>query len=266
MKIEVIHRPAEGENPFPYPLLFIHGSYCAAWVWDEHFLPYLASQGFDAYALSLRGHGASEGHTLLKRARITDLLADVERVAASLPAAPILLGHSLGGGLVEKYLEKHPQAKAGVLIAPAPYGGIFTSAFHMLQANPKPIFQALRQRNFTVLSDSVTRAHMMASIVPDQRAVYLERLEKEEAVRAIIDLEFMKANPHKIHVPLLLIGGESDQMVYPWQIRRTGVVFHTEPVFFPCMGHEMMLEPGWKAVADTILEWLWQQNFSKFSE
>lgn len=262
MGIEVIRQEPKGEDRFPVPLLFIHGSYCAAWVWAEHFLPYLAGQGFDVYALSLRGHGASAGQEVLKKARVSDFIADVDQVIASMPRKPILLGHSLGGGIVEKYLEQHADAPAGVLIAPAPYQGIFTSAIQMLRADPGPIFAAIRQLNFKVLSTQVTRAHMMANVAPEKRAAYLARLEDEESVRAIVDLEFKRANPRKIHAPLLLIGGSSDQMVFDWQIRRTGEVFGIPPHFFPGMGHEMMLEPGWQLVADTIARWLRGLNLS----
>jgi pimeloyl-ACP methyl ester carboxylesterase len=41
------------------PLLFLHGALADAWVWDEHFLPSFAAQGYDAHALSFRGHGTS---------------------------------------------------------------------------------------------------------------------------------------------------------------------------------------------------------------
>ena len=30
------------------PLLFVHGAFAGAWVWDEHFLPWFAAQGFSA--------------------------------------------------------------------------------------------------------------------------------------------------------------------------------------------------------------------------
>ena len=65
--LELLHWPAagpaapRGASPRP-PLLFVHGAYSAAWVWDETFLPWFAGKGFDAYAVSLRGHGASDGH------------------------------------------------------------------------------------------------------------------------------------------------------------------------------------------------------------
>ena len=44
------------ENP---PLVFVHGSYHAAWCWAEHWLPFFSAFGFDCYALSLLGQVAS---------------------------------------------------------------------------------------------------------------------------------------------------------------------------------------------------------------
>ena len=37
------------------PLLFLHGSYHAAWSWAEHWLPFFSASGFDCYAVSLLG-------------------------------------------------------------------------------------------------------------------------------------------------------------------------------------------------------------------
>jgi alpha-beta hydrolase superfamily lysophospholipase len=36
------------------PILFVHGSYHSAWCYAEHFMPYFAALGYDAYAVSLR--------------------------------------------------------------------------------------------------------------------------------------------------------------------------------------------------------------------
>ena len=65
MKLEVTMRTPTGE-PRPTPLLFVHGADPSTWVWVRHFLPFFADRGYEAHALSLRGHGASEGHELLK--------------------------------------------------------------------------------------------------------------------------------------------------------------------------------------------------------
>ncbi|XP_002868779.2 uncharacterized protein LOC9304851 [Arabidopsis lyrata subsp. lyrata] len=60
LKMEVIEQrrsKSERENP---PLVFVHGSYHAAWCWAEHWLPFFSSSGFDSYAVSLLGQGESD--------------------------------------------------------------------------------------------------------------------------------------------------------------------------------------------------------------
>lgn len=42
----------KSQNP---PLVFIHGSFHAAWCWAEHWLPYFSQNGYDCYAVSLLG-------------------------------------------------------------------------------------------------------------------------------------------------------------------------------------------------------------------
>lgn len=51
----------ENGNP---ALVFVHGSYHAAWCWAEHWLPFFSASGYDCYALSLLGQVHT--HTLSK--------------------------------------------------------------------------------------------------------------------------------------------------------------------------------------------------------
>jgi hypothetical protein len=39
-------------------------------------------------------------------------------------------------------------------------------------------------------------------------------------------------------------------------VHATARAYRTEAEFFPNMGHNMMLEPGWAAVAERIHNWL----------
>jgi pimeloyl-ACP methyl ester carboxylesterase len=43
--------PLPQERP---PLVFVHGSFHAAWCWAEHWMPFFSRAGFPCYALSLR--------------------------------------------------------------------------------------------------------------------------------------------------------------------------------------------------------------------
>ncbi|MDT5136335.1 MAG: hypothetical protein QOD58_597 [Mycobacterium sp.] len=99
------------------PLLFVHGAWHAAWCWGDHFLDFFADRGFRAVAVSLHGHGAS---TVPRRAaRFRDYVGDIRSVAALLGSEPVLVGHSLGALVVQKYLEER-RTPAAVLLAPHP--------------------------------------------------------------------------------------------------------------------------------------------------
>lgn len=56
MHLELIQAAGRGQKK-PVKLLFVHGICAGAWVWEQSFLPFFASFGYDSYALSLRGHG-----------------------------------------------------------------------------------------------------------------------------------------------------------------------------------------------------------------
>jgi pimeloyl-ACP methyl ester carboxylesterase len=112
--LELLHAEPEGEAKDP--ILFVHGAGHAAWCWDNWMVA-AAGAGHPAYALSLAGHGSSPGS--LYRSTLGSYVEDVMRTIASLPSPPVIVGHSLGGLIVQKVLERYP-ARAGVLVAPIP--------------------------------------------------------------------------------------------------------------------------------------------------
>ena len=104
MKLEIIsEKPKRVSHKLP--ILFVHGAWHGAWCWKKYFMPYFAENGYSSYALSFRGHGESERPKHFKRMRITDYVKDVEQVVSTLPEKPILIGHSMGGLVVQKYLD-----------------------------------------------------------------------------------------------------------------------------------------------------------------
>jgi pimeloyl-ACP methyl ester carboxylesterase len=121
--------------PKSTPPLFVHGAWHSAWCWDENFLPYFAAHGYAAHALSLRGHGASEGRSRLRWASLADYAEDVDSVAATLPAPPVVVGHSMGGMVVQHYLAAH-RAPAAVLLASAPPAGVIPTTLRVARAHP----------------------------------------------------------------------------------------------------------------------------------
>ena len=64
-------------------------------------MPFFSAHGVETYAISLRAHGGSDpvhGATCT----LAQQLSDVASVVASLSVPPILVGHSLGGLIVQR--------------------------------------------------------------------------------------------------------------------------------------------------------------------
>ena len=59
--------------------------------------------------------------------------------------------------------------------------------------------------------------------------------------------------------PLLVLGAQCDRSGTRREVRATARAYHTQTEIFPNMGHDMMLEPGWVAVAERIHTWLKEQ-------
>ncbi|KAJ4292768.1 hypothetical protein N0V90_009431 [Kalmusia sp. IMI 367209] len=116
------------------PILCVHGAHCAAACFKT-ILPLLARAGYASYALSFRGHGQSwqpstfTFHFLTSiNSYVADLAAGIDFLATKHPdTAPILVGHSMGGGVLQRALtvwESQRERPAGlVLLASAPLSG-----------------------------------------------------------------------------------------------------------------------------------------------
>ena len=114
-QLEILSALPKVGSPKSTPLLFVHGAYSAAWCWQEHFLGFFAAAGFPSYAVSLSGHGKSRGRKILDHLSIDDYVRDVEEAASGLRGSPVLIGHSMGGFVVQKALERRV-APAAVLM------------------------------------------------------------------------------------------------------------------------------------------------------
>ena len=242
----------------PTPLLFVHGAWHGAWCWDEHFLEFFADRGYRAVALSLRGHGHSQTNKPLRTCSVADYVCDVDSVVDDLPSRPVLIGHSMGGLVVQKYLETR-DAPAGVLVASTPPRGIFGSWLRGMKRHPwnmtRTAITGKSLRN--VNTPELARKGLFSAETPEsQVAHYAARLE-EESARVMRDQMMLNLpRPKRVTTPLLVLGAEHDGTFTPNEVRATARAYRTEAEIFPDMGHDMMLEPGWAAVAERIHVWL----------
>lgn len=254
--LEWISREPE-EPRYQTPVLFVHGAWHAAWCWDEFFLPYFAERGWTAHALSLRGHGRSPGRERLRWHAINDYVADVAEIARQLPAMPVIVGHSMGGLVTQKYLETF-HAPAGVLLASIPPPGVLPLTLRLARRHPGALLKTNLTLSLQPFISTQALAHSLffsADMPPDQVARYYGRLQ-DESFRMFLDaLALNRPKPQKVKTPVLVMGGSQDTIFTVDEVKATAVAYHTEAIFFD-MAHDMMLEAGWQQVADKIMNWL----------
>ena len=256
MKLEVISREPKTRR-FETPLLLVHGTGHAAWCWDENFLPYFAENGFSSHAISLRGHGKSDGREKLKWTSVADYVSDVHLIASDFPQSPVVIGHSLGGLVVQKYLEKH-SAPAGILVAPSPSEGMFRSGLPLLIQNPLLFTKVALNQDYAVMfsTPELAKKFLFSADADEAQIAKYVQCFGSESYLANLEMIYNLPNPQKVKTPLLVVGAENDVLVPPKKIEKTARAYNADYEIFPNMAHDMMLERGWKAVADFIIKWL----------
>ncbi|MHB1359686.1 MAG: alpha/beta hydrolase [Rhodocyclaceae bacterium] len=261
--LEILHCASQDARPGMPPLLFLHGAYTAAWCWQEHFLPFFAAAGFDCHALSLSGHGGSRRREHLDSYSIDDYVNDVVEAVADLAAPPILIGHSMGGFVVQKYLENHA-APAAVLMCSVPPQGLAASAFGMLFNRPGMLADLNRMMSGQHVALDSLRDALFAQPVSVDDLLRYYRMAQPESHRAIWDMTLFNL-PHTqralANLPggrdnLLILGAEHDLIIAASLVEMTARSYNVAATIYPGMGHALMLEADWKKPAQDIIDWL----------
>jgi pimeloyl-ACP methyl ester carboxylesterase len=257
----------ETENLASHPLIFVHGTGHGAWCWNEHFISYFTQRGYRTTAFDLRGHGQSEGREHLQSFRLSDYVEDtqsiIEAVHKETGFLPILIGHSLGGAIIENILETQPESIAGaVLLSPIPRGeGWKQSSIVSLKT-----FGLIRLIRILIAHKSelmyenahiAQRAFFDPATPDDVVQSYWKRLQPESWMNGDTNRLGNTSPAYHGNVPLLFIGAEHDRVFPPSAIQATAHYYKPSDYKTASgVAHEMMLDSNWQEVADIIATWL----------
>ncbi len=257
MKLEIISKYPSGQTNQP-PLLFIHGMLHGAWCWDVHFLNYFAQHGYAAHAVNLRGHGDSEGREKLRWTRIADYAEDVAYAVRQLPSRPILIGHSMGGFIIQKYLEDHDAPGAVLLSSPSP-AGLLPAALKNARQHPLIFAKVnLTLSPFPLVgTPQLAREAFFSEELPEEQLMAYWKQMQDDSFMAFLDMVALDLpKSAKVKTPVLVLGVGRDNMLKPSEIEATARAYNTQSEIIPGVAHNSMLELRWQAVADRILVWL----------
>ena len=254
--LELISVPAENRK-YKTPLLFLHGAHAGAWCWAEYFMPWFAARGWETHAVSLSGHGGSPGNDYLDALSIDNYVDDLHEAIASLPRPPVVLGHSMGGFVVQQYLE-HARLPGAALLCSVPPTGLAGSALGLAMQRPGLLIDLGRLAGGGTISTRGLVDAMFHKPMPEALVRRYFGLMQSESQRAIWDmLGFNLPRIRPDHCDKVLVfGTRHDRLIPESAVRQTASAWGVEPVLAEEIGHGFMLEPGWQAVAETIETWL----------
>jgi len=245
------------------PVVMIHGAFCGPWSLDGLKEKFEAA-GYQVAAPVLRFHDVSPAPKALGTTGLADYAADLEEDIAALKAAPILMGHSMGG-LLAQMLAARTEVSGLILLAPsAPWGVPPTTLFEIGAAQAMHLQLGYWNRVLEPSRD-VALAHSLDKLPKHIRDAVYARFVPEsgratfEIMNWALDMNNASAvDAARITAPLLFLTGSEDRINPPSTVARIAALYGNRATaeVLPGMGHWLIGEPGWEVLADKALGWL----------
>lgn len=255
-------------------ILFITGAFIGNNCWEE-WQAYFESKGFKTIAPPWPHKNASpealrnrQPDKQIASNRLKDLTAYYTEIAKQQSEEPILIGHSLGG-LIVQILLQNGVGNCGVAIHSVPPQGIFTFKFSFLRAGWKALgfFTPVKQ-SYLISFINWQYAFTNGMSLDEQIESYYRFAipESKLAVRDTIS-GAAKINFDKPRAPLLLTSGSEDHSI-PSSLNYSNFRRYrknksvTEYKEFSGRNHFVLGQSSWKEDADFILNWIARQSAS----
>ena len=187
-------------------------------------------------------------------------------VIAQLERKPAVVGHSFGG-LLAQILAGRGQSAVTVAIAPAPFRGVLPLPFSALKASWPVLGNPANRHRAVPLSDEQFRYAFANAVGADEARQLYRTFAVPASGAPLFQAATANVNPwtqaqvdtlNQERGPLLIVSGEKDHTV-PWAIANASFKQQqanpglTEIVEMRGRGHALIIDSGWREVADTAL-------------
>lgn len=208
-----------------------------------------------------------QGYADLGFKRIVD---HYEKLILELDSAPIIMGHCIGGLVVQALLDRGLGA-CGVAIASAPIKGVWTLPYSTIRVVTP---QLLHPRRCVPMTPAQFHyAFMNNTTAQDSFSVY-QRYAVPGTDHVLFQTELANFNPfaetavntrRNNRAPLLMIAGSLDHLIPPSIVKANVRAYRkstaiTEYKEFPDRTHFIIGQEGWQEVANHALDWARDQE------
>ena len=276
------------------PVVFIHGAWLHALSW-ESWAERFASRGFLAFTPGWPDEPLTVGEMRKSSDRLSDVGLDLltdhyAKIVGSFDIAPVIIGHSVGG-LIAQHLIGANIGQAAVAIAPAPVNDI------AVPAPPTGLWLPGRADGgdpsvsgpsvsgpsgsdpLVSLSSEQFHRFFANTATAQESARLFERYVVPTPRRLLADLGCAGSarSPRAVadvgnadRGPLLLISGQEDLLVPDAATRAAYKQYGdslavTDLKQFADRAHSLVIDNGWRVVADYVLGWLDERGLRSHS-
>ena len=223
-------------------LVFLHGMWCNSNVW-HNFIEYFKARNYTCEAIDIK-KGLD-----LKQATFMDYVNKVDSIVGK---DDVLIGHSMGGLIVQKMAEKK-KIKGGVAICTAPPKGVgfrnFSLTLHSLKFLPKII----AGKPF-MPSRSFVKKFIANCIDETKIDKVVERMEVDSPhVAYELAMAKISVDERKIQSPLLFIATREDRISSPEIVKKIAEKYNAE--FIVKEGCHWIFDE-WEEIAEEIAKFL----------
>lgn len=253
------------------PLLFIHGSFHAAWCY-RLFQHFFAAQGFQTYAVSLRGSAGTPldiGSVPTADDHIADLSALLPELKLS--KSPIIVAHSMGGFVAQKWVELNSSLDVFrlILLASTPPSGNNKLVSRMLWE--RGVLKSWRftmgflKRTVTTNVDLCREMFFLPKSSPGFRADlegdeillgYMDLLGRSGKTLDVNSLKKVVKGTGSMRGKVLVLGGLLDGLIDLDALKETATFWDADLKVFEDAPHDVMLYSRWEDIANYMLEWI----------
>lgn len=250
------------------PIVFVHGAFCGGWAFDAFRAPFEAA-GFETHTPFLPHHERSADLDRLSQCGVREYAEAIAEYAGALGQPPILVGHSMGG-LVVQLVAARIEAAALIMIGSSAPWGVAPTTFEehgnsfglMLLGDywrrpVMPDFTVALRTTLDRLPREAAR-QTFTRFVPESGRAILETVQwwLDHGRGSVVQVD-------RIQAPVLAIAGGVDRVNPASTIRRIASRFPPGQARFQefaGMSHWLIGEPEWPQVAAHALDWLAYQG------
>ncbi len=258
-------------NPVADTIVLIHGLWMTSRSWENWIARY-ESRGYTVLApgwpgMQVEVEELNRDPSPMTRLDITQIADYYDAIIRDLKTPPILMGHSLGGAIVQILLDRGLGA-VGVCVASATVQGVPDLPLSTLWATFPVLGNPLQQDSATPLSPEQFRYAFMNTVSQEESNSVYSRYHVPCANRVLFELAF--ASLHRDastavdfrrnnRAPLLFIAFENDHIVPPNATRHNAEKYDSSKATTEF--HEFLNRPhfpgasGWEEVSDYALDW-----------